>query len=340
MEVFLKTCGLKRVRTLLVLSLLVLKAAAECPKPEGGENIVLTDDALLKNHYEENSEVTLECGNGYETESGSGVITCIDEKWSEPDLICRKKDCGAPKPQPSMTFDMSGGTLFGALIRVICDKGYQVSGSSFKQCYASGWVGRTQCEVVTCDKPGEVTNGRNSWDSEEDPEYEAVIQYTCDPGFSLTGNATIRCTETGLYDSEPPECQGVKADDKTTTVTVTHRPTTPTQEHQDTDDAGSLTTTTPTVPPAPQGSRDIMTAEEKTTPTAVKSTTALQDQHNATLDKTAPGVGYLPVIISVISVSLAVCLCLFVVQKFLMKKKGSYDTREDLKPELLQFQNL
>ncbi|CAJ1050193.1 complement decay-accelerating factor isoform X7 [Xyrichtys novacula] len=271
MEVFLKTCGLKRVRTLLVLSLLVLKAAAECPKPEGGENIVLTDDALLKNHYEENSEVTLECGNGYETESGSGVITCIDEKWSEPDLICRKKDCGAPKPQPSMTFDMSGGTLFGALIRVICDKGYQVSGSSFKQCYASGWVGRTQCEVVTCDKPGEVTNGRNSWDSEEDPEYEAVIQYTCDPGFSLTGNATIRCTETGLYDSEPPECQ---------------------------------------------------------------------DQHNATLDKTAPGVGYLPVIISVISVSLAVCLCLFVVQKFLMKKKGSYDTREDLKPELLQFQNL
>ncbi|XP_060897112.1 complement factor H isoform X4 [Labrus mixtus] len=207
MDVLLNTCGRKRVQTVLFVFLLVVNAAAECPKPEGKESIILSEAALLMNDFPEGSDVTLECGNGFELDSGSGVITCIDGKWTEPDLICKKRDCGPPTPMPNMSFRLSEGTLFRAVAIVICDKGYRVIGSSYKQCFALGWSGRAKCEIITCSKPGGVTNGRSSWDSQDEPKYGETVQYVCDQGFSLTGNDSIMCTETGEYDAEPPKCE-------------------------------------------------------------------------------------------------------------------------------------
>ncbi|XP_023120690.1 complement decay-accelerating factor isoform X4 [Amphiprion ocellaris] len=285
MEASLDTCGQRTVQSLLLLYLLVVKAAADCPKPQGRENIVLTNKALLMNDFPEGVEVTLECANGYDRESGSGTITCIDEKWTEPDLTCKKKDCGPPQPQPNMSFNISAGTLFGAVIKAICDKGYKITGPAYKQCYPTGWSGRPKCNIVTCAKPPEVTNGRISWDAQDLPKYGEIIQYTCDEGYTLIGEDSIVCSATGKYDSQPPECKGVTAEDRSTTAS-----------------------------PA-------------------------QGNHDEAVDVNQD-FGYLPVIISVIVVSLVVCIVVFFIHKFLLRRKGSYDTREDLKPELLQFQNL
>lgn len=62
--------------------------------------------------------------------------------------------------------------------------------------------------VVTCDTPAEVANGRSSWDSEDVPAYGEIINYTCDEGYTLVGKDSIVCSETGEYDSQPPECKG------------------------------------------------------------------------------------------------------------------------------------
>ncbi|XP_008277618.1 complement decay-accelerating factor isoform X5 [Stegastes partitus] len=292
MEALLDTCGRRGVKPLLLLYLLVVQAAADCPKPQGRENIVLTNEALLMNDFPESSEATLECANGYVRESGSGIITCIDKKWTEPDLTCKKKDCGPPKPQENMSFNTSAGTLFGAVIRVICDKGYRISGSSYKQCFAAGWSGRAKCNIVTCATPPEVTNGKSSWDTQDHPKYGEIVQYTCDEGYTLTGNDSIVCRETGKYDSQPPECNGA---------------------------------------------RDILAAGDTTTSVTSNTSSSLQGKHD---EPEESGVGYKPVIISVIVVLLVVCIVVFFIHKFLLRRKGSYDTREDLKPELLQFQNL
>ncbi|XP_070706740.1 complement decay-accelerating factor, GPI-anchored isoform X4 [Pempheris klunzingeri] len=290
------TCGRRRVRALLVIYLFVVRAAAECPKPQGWGNIVLTDEALLMNTFPEDVEVTLECANGYVKENGFGIITCKGGNWTEPSLICKKKDCGPPRVQPNMSFNISAGTLFGATIHVICDKGYQISGTAYKQCYASGWGGRAACGIVECDTPPEVTNGRSSWDSQDDPQYGEIIQYICNEGYTLVGNDSIMCSETSEYDSPPPECKG---------------------------------------------GRDIFTAEGKATTISDTSVTpsSFQEMHDGDVD-IAKDIGYTPVIISVIIVSVVSCIVVFIFHKFLLKRKGSYDTREDLKPELLQFQNL
>ncbi|XP_071350847.1 complement factor H isoform X8 [Trachinotus anak] len=218
MDFLLDTCG--RRRCLLFIYLFVLEAAADCPKPEGGENIVLSTAALLLNEFPEGTDVILECANGYEKESGSVVTSCTNGKWTEPDLICKKKDCGQPRPQPNMSFNTSAGTLFGAVIRVICDKGYQISGSSYRQCYSTGWSGRSKCKIITCEKPAKVVNGRSLWDSQDDPRYGEVIQFVCNEGYNLVGQDSIMCGETGEFNSQPPECED-KHDEAVNTNTNT-----------------------------------------------------------------------------------------------------------------------
>ncbi|XP_029630933.1 complement decay-accelerating factor isoform X10 [Salmo trutta] len=134
----------------LICLIFITSGNSECPIPqvEGNQNVVLTNDALLKNDFPEGSEGTFQCANGYMKEQGSERITCTSGEWSTLELICKKKDCGAPKEMPHLTYEFNKeGTLFGATARAICDKGYQVQGSSYRQCYATGWSGRSRCEA-------------------------------------------------------------------------------------------------------------------------------------------------------------------------------------------------
>ena len=43
------------------------------------------------NDFPEGSEATLECGHGFEIESGSGVTSCTGGKWTEPDIRCKSE---------------------------------------------------------------------------------------------------------------------------------------------------------------------------------------------------------------------------------------------------------
>ncbi|XP_016891851.1 complement decay-accelerating factor isoform X9 [Cynoglossus semilaevis] len=309
MDVLLDTCG----TYLLLFHLFVLKAAAQCSKHPGGENIVFTRETLLLNDFPEGSEVTFQCASGYTIDSGSGVSKCISGHWSALDLRCKKKDCGLPQPQPHMRFNTSEGTLFGNHLKVTCDEGYQIRGSSFKQCLFSGWFGTSRCEVVTCQKPAVVAHGRSLWDSQDGPRYGENIHYVCNEGYTLVGNSSIRCGKGGDYDSGPPECKvsfvaGTTGDGNTTNTTSAQDVPTISATSQ----GYETTTTSGTVPPGRQDG-------------AVDSSVDM---------------GHVPVVISVISVTLVAIILMFFLHKFLKRRKGSYDTREDLKPELLQFQNL
>ncbi|XP_008407276.1 complement decay-accelerating factor isoform X3 [Poecilia reticulata] len=325
MEVLLDT---RRQRKLLILYLFIGTVAAQCSKPEAGENMVLTEESLLKNDFPESSEVTLECSNGYEKASGSGIMNCIDNKWTEPDLNCKKKDCGFPKAEPHMEFNISQGTLFGSVVTVTCEEGYQISGSSYKHCLPRGWFGKASCNIVTCSKPTEVENGEHSWKSDIKPEYQQTIHFTCKAGYTMLGNQTIQCTKTGKYDSEPPQCIGLTTEGKITTNIITTASTT-------TEQATTVTARSSTnISTLKQGHRIRSSEETNTTPSTSKKEQNIETL-NVNKDK-----GHAAVIISVVVVTIVLCLVAFFLNKFLMRRKGSYDTGEDLKPELLQFQSL
>ncbi|XP_069389626.1 complement factor H isoform X22 [Paralichthys olivaceus] len=342
MDFLLDTCG--RRRYLLVMQLFVLNAAANCPQPKLGESIILTNEALLKNNFPEGSHATLQCANGLVKESGSGVMNCTGGNWTEPDLKCKKKDCGPPKPQPHMSFNISGGTLFGAEVRVLCDKGFQISGVSYKKCYASGWIGKAKCEIVTCEQPAAVANGITLWDSQDNPKYGEIIQFTCNEGYTLIGSKSTMCSESGEYDSETPECKDVTAEDRISPNTLTPPPAPPAQDSSTISaahrDKSITTSATATVSPTAQGGRDSLTTEDEAAPTRASSTTSsFRDKHDGGVN-TYTDTGHTAVIVSLVCVVLVAVILVAALYRCYLRRKGSYDTREDLKPELLHFQNL
>ncbi|XP_054906052.1 complement decay-accelerating factor-like [Poeciliopsis prolifica] len=322
MEVLLDS---RRQGKLLILYLLIGNVAAQCSKPEAGENMVLTEESLLKNDFPEGSEVTLACSNGYEKKSGSGIMNCIDNKWTEPDLNCKKKDCGIPKAEPHMKIDISQGTLFGSIVKVTCEEGYQINGSSYKHCLPKGWFGKASCNIVTCSKPTEIENGEHSWSSDNKPKYQETIYFTCKPGYTMLGNQSIQCTKTGKYNSEPPQCIGLTREGNITTNIITTAPTTTGQETS----TGNGLTATPTfhkvttvtastnISTLKQGYRIRPSEENNTTPSTSKKEQNIETI-NINKDK-----GHTAVIISVVVVTTVLCLVAFFLNKFLMRKKGS-----------------
>uniref|UniRef100_A0A1A8L1J7 Sushi domain-containing protein n=1 Tax=Nothobranchius pienaari TaxID=704102 RepID=A0A1A8L1J7_9TELE len=241
MEVSFHTSGQLKLKSLILIYFFIGNIKAECPQPEAYENTIPSDQALLLNEFPEGSEITIECGNGYFKESGSDIVRCISDKWTEPELICKKKDCGPIQPQPHMHFDFSEGTLFGAKAKLSCDDGYTIRGLSFARCYNAGWRFSSECEIVTCGRPSEVANGRNSWNSEDVPKTGEIVIYSCDKGYSINGNGRIECLNSGEYNSQPPECIETSYSSGSFSTSAAHRdtaipasasPTTPASERE------------------------------------------------------------------------------------------------------------
>ncbi|XP_055724544.1 complement decay-accelerating factor-like isoform X1 [Salvelinus fontinalis] len=314
----------------LICLIFITGGNAECPKPQVEGNVVLTNDALLMNDFPEGKEATFECANGYLKEQGSERITCTSGKWSTLKLTCKKKDCGAPRKIPHLTYEFEEGTLFGAAARAICDKGYQLMGSSYRQCYAIGWSGRPRCKVVTCDKPPEIMNGTiTEKPGEELPEYGGVIQYSCNEGYTLIGNKSIECNEDGEYNSLPPECKDVNDIPLKPTATI------------------SITTTT-TVPPTIRDVNDIplkptaTISITTTTTTTVPPTIRVSGRNNGVGEHdTNAATGNAAVVISVISTVIVALIIVLFKLYHCYKRKGSYQMGEDPSrtEESLQFKN-
>ncbi|XP_070967448.1 complement decay-accelerating factor-like isoform X2 [Oncorhynchus clarkii lewisi] len=294
----------------LIYLIFITSGNSECPKPqvERNQNVVLTNGALLKNDFPEGSEVLFQCTNGYMKAQGSESITCTSGEWSTLELICKQKDCGAPKEMPHLTYEFyKEGTLFGASARAICDKGYQVQGSSYRQCYATGWSGRSRCE-----------------------------------GYTLIGNISIECEEDGEYNSFPPACKDVNdipLKPTTISASITTSTVPPTIQVSGTHHSiGEHDTNTATnVNDIPLKSASITSTVPPTIQVSGRHhEIGEHDINAATRNAAAMGrvIGIGIVIVTVILIVLFVLYCF-------QKRKGSYQTGEDSrrKEELLQFQN-
>ncbi|XP_046872550.1 complement decay-accelerating factor-like isoform X5 [Hypomesus transpacificus] len=322
----------------------VTRGKGECPRPQGQNNMVLTNEALLMNDFPEGSTATFECSNGYVIEQGSGVVHCTSGAWSEPQMTCQKKDCGTPRRIPHMNYDESEGTLFGAKVRMYCDEGFLLEGTSYRHCYATGWSGRAKCEEVTCDHPTEIKNGQIVSSHTGEVKYLAVVEYSCDEGYTLVGNNSIFCNGDGEFSRLPPECKepssvgtteaGTRTNSNSPSEKYSKAPTRPAptwiQEPTSigTTDAGSSTNSKS---PSEKSSK----APTRPAPTWIrgKHENIEKDEQE---DMPARNSGYTVVIMSVISTVIIVVILLYVLHRFI-KRKGSYHTGEDPKADLVQF---
>uniref|UniRef100_A0A672RA94 Complement decay-accelerating factor-like n=1 Tax=Sinocyclocheilus grahami TaxID=75366 RepID=A0A672RA94_SINGR len=225
--------GVKAWPLLLLPFSLVSMGKAACPFPVLNGKIVLSSESILKNSFPDNSEAFVECAKGFERDEGPTSITCVNGVWSPVKLSCKKMDCRQPELSPHMTYSIPDGTFFGAYIQPICETGYDLEGSSHRQCLVSGWSGSAECIFTVCEYPDPIKHGKRAGPSE--PVFNDVITYSCDDNYTLVGNSSITCGEYGEYSSSPPECIVIitqtKASTTTNKATTTDTATASTRSH-------------------------------------------------------------------------------------------------------------
>ncbi|KAK1898168.1 Membrane cofactor protein, partial [Dissostichus eleginoides] len=130
-------------------------------------------------------------------------------------LSAQAQDCPRPVGGPNM--GLKGDDILletfpdGKKVTFACDVGYEsVGGSASIICTAGNWSSlRMKCERRSCGPIGDVTNG--------EVDYSGGIQFgdkltvTCNPGYTLIGNPTIRCGNEGWM-GRLPVCEVTQCD--------------------------------------------------------------------------------------------------------------------------------
>ncbi|KAJ8378367.1 hypothetical protein AAFF_G00243250 [Aldrovandia affinis] len=194
--------------TLFLCLRLVYYSKAQCSLPDLGPGYVLTPDSSSKDTFLNGSSAAVQCGEGHYKNGGNETIVCKNGSWTTATLECKKRSCGSPGELINGAFNISQGTEFGATAFAKCNRGFEIVGVSYRQCFAFGWSNLLPiCDTVKCPDPPEVAHGTiSSRSSKEFVEYRDVIEYTCDKNFNLVGKAQIVCNEHGQYE-EPPKCK-------------------------------------------------------------------------------------------------------------------------------------
>ncbi|KAM9751866.1 membrane cofactor protein-like isoform 3-T3 [Menidia menidia] len=197
---------------LLSLGLTIAVQAQNCIKHEGGPNMSLTGDDILKDTFANGKTVRFACDIGYRPAGGSSSTTCINGNWSTITLRCEIKSCDSAGEVANGQIDYPEGVEFGHKAYVTCNPGHILVGESILNCGDKGWEERLPtCEVVTCGPPETIDNG--SYEPVLDMyEYLGVVTYTCASGYTLNGSREIHCTDSGRF-SPAPNCVRVECGD-------------------------------------------------------------------------------------------------------------------------------
>ncbi|XP_014203613.1 sushi, von Willebrand factor type A, EGF and pentraxin domain-containing protein 1 [Copidosoma floridanum] len=155
------------------------------------------------------SKASYTCQNGFVL-FGDSVLTCdIGGQWSGKVPQCRYVDCGAPAQVSHGSVRLvNGTTTVASLIEYSCDEDFWVDGEAKQECTREGkWSHKTpQCELITCLEP-EVPNG--SYVVGYDLYVHSTIEYHCEDGYLLHGEAKHTCDKNGEWTGELPCCEFV-----------------------------------------------------------------------------------------------------------------------------------
>ncbi|XP_046391090.1 sushi, von Willebrand factor type A, EGF and pentraxin domain-containing protein 1 [Ischnura elegans] len=147
--------------------------------------------------------------------TGHAVLTCdLGGEWTGKVPSCKFVDCGSPPLISNghhrlLNGTAPGTTTAGSMVEYSCDEDYWLSeGDRIQMCNRDGkWSGKTpSCELIVCDEP-EVRSGGIVVGY--DLNVHSTIEYRCEPGHILRGNALRVCTREGEWSGETPDCEYV-----------------------------------------------------------------------------------------------------------------------------------
>ncbi|XP_012872793.1 PREDICTED: C4b-binding protein alpha chain-like isoform X2 [Dipodomys ordii] len=158
------------------------------------------------------------CRLGYsKTSSNLNLVCSKDNTWKYGEF-CVKKRCQNPGDLPNGQIEIKTDFSFGSQIHFSCSEGYMLTGPATSFCEIQdrgvGWSDPLPvCVSVVCESPPVISNGKHNGGDEDVFTYGSSVTYSCDPNFSLIGNASISCSVVnktiGIWRPDPPTCKKI-----------------------------------------------------------------------------------------------------------------------------------
>uniref|UniRef100_A0A3B4YUQ9 CUB and Sushi multiple domains 1 n=1 Tax=Seriola lalandi dorsalis TaxID=1841481 RepID=A0A3B4YUQ9_SERLL len=181
-------------------------------------------DSILSDHMtyhllygrlgEFGSMMMLECSSGYYLGVGHRTLRCLaNGTWegSDDPATCKTGHCDSP--DRIVNGHISGdGSSYRDTVVYQCMLGYRLIGTSVRICQQDHrWSGTTPvCVPITCGHPGNPANGRTNG---SEFNLNDVVNFTCNRGYILSGNARAQCRLNGQWSSPLPVCKVVNCSD-------------------------------------------------------------------------------------------------------------------------------
>ncbi|XP_022905364.1 P-selectin [Onthophagus taurus] len=173
-----------------------------CPNPPSSQGGLVTTTGNRAG-----DTATYTCQPGYIL-FGQSILSCrLGGEWSGKAPSCKFVDCGAPPNIDHGRYKLQNDTTtVGSYIEYTCDEDYWLDGERVQHCTREGkWsADAPSCELIVCDEPG-VAEG--SYVVGYDFNVHSMIEYHCEEGFLLRGEAVRTCTREGEWSKSAPTCE-------------------------------------------------------------------------------------------------------------------------------------
>ncbi|KAM9007944.1 P-selectin-like isoform 9-T10 [Ara ararauna] len=107
---------------------------------------------------------------------------------------------------------LHGNFTFGSICAFSCQTGFALMGPDSLECTAMGtWTGESpRCEAITCPELSAPDWGElNCSHLHGDFAFGSTCAFSCQTGFALMGLESHKCTATGTWTSETPQCKAI-----------------------------------------------------------------------------------------------------------------------------------
>ena len=153
-----------------------------------------------------NTVVSVDCEIGYNLIGTANIACQSNGTWTElPE--CRTVSCGLISVSNFETAETTYGTVYGDHVNITCDTGYLIygQGSALFVCGDDGsWNKSLNCQPRDCEQFEVPANSLTSSTGSSGYKFGDVVNFDCDSGYILFGNASVGCQVDGSW--ELPRC--------------------------------------------------------------------------------------------------------------------------------------
>uniref|UniRef100_A0A8B9PMP3 Sushi domain-containing protein n=1 Tax=Apteryx owenii TaxID=8824 RepID=A0A8B9PMP3_APTOW len=182
-----------------------------CVSPGVGNGKVIGLESL----YRPGDIVRIEC-NSDDGPKGLHESQCqAGGTWNPPLPICEGAPHCSKPPEIANGWHSGLATVVfapGMSVTYSCESDFSLIGTASIYCTEAGaWSHPSPvCQAVKCFHPPNITNGKLIGHISDTFPYGASVSYSCNPGYSLIGNASINCMESGTWGQPLPRCEEIR----------------------------------------------------------------------------------------------------------------------------------